>query len=288
MTERAFTAEVRGGELHGYRYGPDDDTAPAVLAIHGVTASSRAWLAVAAQLAGVRILAPDLRGRGHSRELPPPYGIRQHAEDLASLLETYDLEKPVVIGHSMGGFCAVALADRVEVAGLVLVDGGFPLAMPPGVTLDALIPQVLGPAAERLTMEFASTEAYRDYWRAHPAFARDWSPEVERYLDYDLYGEAPHLRPSTSIDAMTVDSGDQFGPGWYVDAIRGLRMPVTAMRAPRGLLDGDPLYASGVIEAFAADIPQLRVVEVADVNHYTIVMAERGASRVAAEVRSLL
>lgn len=288
MTEVVFEAEVRGGVMRGYRYGPDDDGAPTILAIHGVTASSRAWLALAAQLTGYRILAPDLRGRARSRDLPPPYGLRQHAEDLASLAETYDMERPVVVGHSMGAFVAVALAARIDVAGLVLVDGGFPLTMPPGVTLEQLIPQLLGPAAERLALEFPSPRAYRDHWREHPAFRTDWTPELETYLDYDLTGVAPHLRPSARIEAVTVDSGDQFGPGWYRDAMRGLRAPVTALRAPRGLLDAEPLYAPGVIDGFTADIPQLRIVEVPDVNHYTIVMTERGARGVAAEVRPLL
>ena len=144
------------------------------------------------------------------------------------------------------------------------------------------------PACRRRSDEFPSPRAYRDYWREHPAFRDDWTPELETYLDYDLTGVAPHLRPSTRIEAVTVDSGDQFGPDWYRDAMRGIRAPVTALRAPRGLLDAEPLYAPGVVDAFAADIPQLRVVEVPGVNHYTIVMAERGARAVAAEVRPLL
>ena len=87
---------------------------------------------------------------------------------------------------------------------------------------------------------------------------------------------------------MLVDSGDQFGPDWYLDAMRALRMPVTALRAPRGLLNADPLYPPGRMEEFRSDIPQLAVVEVTDVNHYSIVMAEPGAARVADAIRSLL
>lgn len=67
---------------------------------------------------------------------------------------------------------------------------------------------VLGPAAERLEMEFASPEAYRDYWPPHPAFAGHWNPGVEDYLDYDLQGEAPHLKPSTSYAALSEDTAE--------------------------------------------------------------------------------
>lgn len=284
VSEVFWDAEVRGGTMHGYRFGPDDDGAPTILALHGVTASSRSFLEVAAQLSGYRILAPDLRGRGRSRELPAPYGLRQHAEDLARLMEIYDIEKPVVIGHSMGGFVAVALADVAEVGAVVLVDGGFPLQLPTGASPAELVPAILGPAIARLDMDFESPEAYLAFWRDHPALAADWSPAIEDYLRYDLHGTPPALRASTRKESVMVDTEDEFGTGWYLDAMRRLRAPVTALRAPRGLMNADPLYAPGRVEEFRADIPQLEVVEVDDVNHYTITMSERGARAVAGNV----
>jgi hypothetical protein len=62
-------------------------------------------------------------------------------------------------------------------------------------------------------------------------------------------------------------------------------MPVTVLRAPRGLTDAEPLYEPGVLEGCRTVVPQLEVVEVADVNHYTILFADRGASAVADAVR---
>lgn len=288
MTGIAFDADVRGGTMHGFRYGPDDDGAPTILAIHGVTASSRAFLALAAELSGYRILAPDLRGRGRSRDLTGPYGLRQHAEDLTRLMAAYGIEKPVVIGHSMGGFVAVALADRAEVAGLVLVDGGFPLVLPDGVALPDLVQATLGQALDRLDREFESVDAYLAFWRDHPALADAWGPEIEDYLRYDLWGTPPQLRASTRRESVLVDTEDEFGAAWYRDAMRGLRVPVTALRAPRGLSDREPLYEPGRMQEFAAEIPHLEVVEVDDVNHYTIVMTGRGARAVADATRKQL
>ena len=43
---------------------------------------------------------------------------------------------------------------------------------------------ILGPAAKRLAMTFTDHDAYRRFWREHPAFANAWSPAVERYVDY--------------------------------------------------------------------------------------------------------
>lgn len=53
---------------------------------------------------------------------------------------------------------------------------------------DAVMEAVLGPALARLSMTFDSVEAYRDFWRAHPAFAAPdaWTDDVLAYFDYDL------------------------------------------------------------------------------------------------------
>ena len=288
---------VRGGELAVGVWGPDDPAAPVVLAVHGITATHRSWPLVAAALPHCRVVAPDLRGRGRSAGLPPPYGLARHAEDLEAVLDRLGVEEATVVGHSMGAFVAVSLAARVgaRARGLVLVDGGLPLAPPPGGTArpDATPEQVLGPAAQRLTMTFESHEAYRDFWRAHPAFAGRWNPTIEAYVDYDLEGEAPSLRPSTRLEAVATDAGqlsggDVLDGGSYEQALRGLDVPTTFLRAPRGLMDEpQALYPPDVAVRFRALVPHLRAIEVDDVNHYTIVMDAAGARAVAAATREI-
>ncbi len=99
----------------------------------------------------------------------------------------------VVVGHSMGAFVSVVLANLFpeRVRSLVLVDGGLPLQVPAELSDEQIVAAVLGPAAERLNATFPSREVYRSYWKQHPAFSADWSPLVEEYVDYDLTGEEP-------------------------------------------------------------------------------------------------
>ncbi|MBX3194434.1 MAG: alpha/beta fold hydrolase [Microbacteriaceae bacterium] len=264
-------------------YGPSGGTE--VLAVHGITSNGRAFATIAALLPGHRILAPDLRGRGRSGELPGPFGLRRHAEDLAGLLDDAGGSPRIVVGHSMGAFVAVVLAgarpDLVE--RLVLVDGGLPLELPPGKTPDD-IAEFLGPAAERLAMRFADEAAYLGFWRAHPALGPELPAGFAEYARYDLVGEPPGLRASASAEAMLTDGAELYGPDWYLDALASLRMPVTVLRAPRGLTDGAPLYPPGALESFRGTVPQMRVVEVPDVNHYTIVFTRAGADAVAAAI----
>ena len=85
-------------------------------------------------------------------------------------------------------------------------------------------------------MTFPDHEAYRAFWRAHPAFADDWTDAVTEYIDYDLVGTPPELHPATSIAAMTADIPDQTAASGC-GRRRELPAPTIFLRAPRGFLD---------------------------------------------------
>lgn len=270
---RTTEVPVRGGLLRTAIWGTDD--APAVLAVHGVTANHLSWSLLAEALPDVRLIAPDLRGRGRSSELPGPWGMGTHAEDLAAVIETLVGRPLLVVGHSMGAFAAVALALRRPelVDEVLLVDGGLPF----------MTRVELGPALQRLSMTFDSAQAYRDFWRDHPALRDDWSSAVVDYVDYDLVGSAPNLHSGVSPDAVQADSAELFGGGG------GLDRRLSLITAPRGLLDDSPgLYSDEVAQAWQARLPQLEVTRAPGVNHYTVVMSTRGAALVATKIHELL
>ena len=260
-----------------------------VLAVHGITASHLAWTEVAATLPDVRIVAPDLRGRGRSAELPPPYGMAQHAADCAAVLDALEVPCAVVVGHSMGAFVATtfAAAYPARVTRLVLVDGGLPLRAPEGVTREEAIRVSLGAALARLTMTFPTRAAYQAFWRAHPSFQADWSPAIEAYADYDLVAVRDGFRPPTPIAAVGEDSADLYEPT-ATAALAHLPAGTVLLTAPRGLQNAAPLYAPAALAAWGAQLPALAIAEVPGVNHYTIVMTPAGAAVLADHVRRAL
>jgi pimeloyl-ACP methyl ester carboxylesterase len=271
--------------LHVHEWGAGTP----VVAIHGITASHLAWATVARHLPDRRVIAPDLRGRGASSTLPGPFGMRRHADDIAAVLDGLGIDRVPLVGHSMGAFVALVTANRHpdRVSSLLLVDGGLPLELPPGYSLDT-VAELLGPAAARLTMEFPNREAYREFWRRHPAFADDWSDDLEAYVDYDLHGSEPRLRSRTSGEAMRGDQLELYGSEAVTAALDSLAHPTTLLWAPRGLQDETPgLYPPAAIQRWRAALPAVAFEEVPDTNHYTIVMAEPGASVVAGHVRQL-
>jgi len=270
---------VAGGSL---RVAAWPGTGVPVLAIHGITSSSRTWPFLAAAVDNP-VFAPDLRGRGRSNHLPGPAGIAQHAEDCAAVVQATGGVPLVVVGHSMGGFVATVLAaSRPDlVRGLVLVDGGLPFpAADEAATLAGL-----QPIKQRLRSTF-TREGYRDWFRLHPAFARDWTPEVEEYADYDL--PDPPGRPAADADLVEADQLDVMGGSAFLAALGKPLPPRVFLHASRGFADDPPgLYPQPTVDEHAARWPDLDVRFVPDVNHYTIVLSRRGAEAVARAVQDL-
>ncbi|WP_235511470.1 alpha/beta hydrolase [Agromyces sp. Root81] len=287
MTRTSFAVPVEGGMFSGGQWRADATGLP-VLAVHGITATHRSWDVVADGFDGRRVIAPDLRGRGRSNALPGPYGIERHADDIAAMLDALGVDRAFVVGHSMGAFVSVRFAERHpdRVAGVALVDGGLPVPNPAGVPADQLPAVMLGPALERLSMTFRSRADYVDFWRRHPALGPYWNDAIVGYVEYDLEGEEPNLRSSAVAEAVAENVVQLDGANGYVEALTALPGPVDFFRAARGLQDQAPLYPESMLADWAERMPQLAVHEVADVNHYTIVMTEPGAGSVIPVIRA--
>lgn len=280
-----FSVPVDGGELSVGRW-PGPEGAPVVLGAHGITANRLSFQPLATALAGeATVVVPDLRGRGRSAGVGPPFGIRRHADDLAAILDHIGAESAVTVGHSMGGWVTASLAVRhpERVRGSVFVDGGLGIQVPEGVDVDQVLAAVLGPAMARLSMTFESPDAYLDLWRAHPAVGGDkWSELIEHYALYDLVeGDDGKWRSCVEIDALRADGSEQLLEDDVANALGRVEGPTVLLVAPRGLLDADPLYPKAWL-----DTSPVPVVEVPDVNHYTIMLT--GVAAVADEVRRML
>lgn len=290
-TVRTVAVPVAGGDLHVGVWDADDAAAPTILAVHGVTSSHLAWELLAQALPGVRIVAPDLRGRGRSNDLAGPAGMAAHAADLAAVHETLALGPTLVLAHSMGAFVALAFAARYPelVSRLVLVDGGLPLDAPAGLDPDELVTAILGPTAARLNLRFDTVADYLDFWRPHPAFVGAWSPELEHYLAYDLVPDGARLRPATSYATTREDTVDMNTTTVVADSLDRLSRPAVLVTVPRGLQNEEPgLYAQAYLNRVLADRPAIAHERWPDLNHYTVVMSGAGARRLAGLVTDQL
>lgn len=106
----------RQHHVHGglaYRVAGDQTGEPVVL-IHAFASQSTSWNVVAAALAGrgFRVIAPDLRGHGRSA-WTDTYALEDFEHDLIILLDTLELDRVSLVGHSLGGHLALRLAARM-------------------------------------------------------------------------------------------------------------------------------------------------------------------------------
>ncbi|MGI8494681.1 MAG: alpha/beta fold hydrolase [Pyrinomonadaceae bacterium] len=86
---------------------------PSLVFLHYFGGSSRARTEVIEELAkDYHCVAPDLHGFGASDALHKNCAVKDYADDVADLISILTLENYVLIGHSMGGKIALALAAR--------------------------------------------------------------------------------------------------------------------------------------------------------------------------------
>lgn len=104
------TVETNGIETYYEDYG---DGQPIIM-LHGATADHQVWAEQLQPLTeDYRLLLYDLRGHGktggstHDR-----YTVDMYVDDLAAFIHALDLNRPVVLGHSMGGMVGYAFADE--------------------------------------------------------------------------------------------------------------------------------------------------------------------------------
>ncbi len=231
-----------GAQIHYYRTG--GPRPPLVLA-HGFSDNGLCWTPVATALAGAYdIVMLDFRGHGLSARLAD-LEAPDLTLDLAAIIEGLDLDRPIVLGHSMGAANAAQLAAaRPELVGsLALEDPPWwdkPPHMPPGQS----------PLAASLRRLQANPPV--DPIPAARALNPGWpDDELE-----------PWVTSKLQFDMRWLDVRPDYAP-WQALAPR--------LRCPGLLLTGDPalgaLVPPQVAQAVQAVWPQVEVVHFAGAGH---------------------
>jgi len=246
-----------------------------ILCVHGITANCRCWDVLATALTPeYRVLAMDLRGRGCSDKPDTGYSLNHHIRDINCLLNDLDIERAVIMGHSLGAFIGLALAaeypERID--RLILVDGGGDLSKE---QMDKVFIGIK-PALDRLEMVFDSEEAYLKKMSAAP-YIQPWSTAIETYYRYEIErtegGVRTNIR-SANIQEEAANIRKVACATFYPK----IKCKVLILRAPNGLLSQDDiLLPEKVINKMLREIPASKRFDVEGLNHYGIVFQPHSA-----------
>jgi len=200
--------------------------APPALLLHGIGNYGRVWDLVADSVAGrLRLVAPDARGHGMSVTPAEGFAPEEFVADALSVMDALGLDRPVVVGHSMGGAHALVLAalHPEKVRALVLVDVG------PEIGREG------GERARRLSL--GRPDRFADE-RAALAYLRETSPGYSdavyaNRIAHAFARDADGLVWRSSKDALTriLSGPDRRDEAWR--ALGLLAMPVLVVRGTR-------------------------------------------------------
>jgi pimeloyl-ACP methyl ester carboxylesterase len=208
-------AEVNGINLYYETHGSGH---PLIL-LHGGLGSSEMFGPVLPLLAERhQVVAVDLQGHGRTADIDRPIDVRLMADDIAALSDHLGLDRPDLVGYSLGGGVALHTAAKYpnKVRRLVVVSAN--------VRRDAIPPEMLAQQGQvnAAAAEFMKdTPMYQLYQRVAPR-PEDFPRLLDKIgasmaKDFDASEEVRGLRMPTLIVAADADMAP---PSHYVEVFK--------------------------------------------------------------------
>ena len=258
---------VVAGDLtfHYLQWG---ERGPPIIFVHGITANAFCFQAYADELArDHRVFAYDQRGRGDSDKPESGYSMPNHAADLGALIDAWELNRPVIAGHSSGAFIALYFAVHYpeKLSKLVLIDAGASAAWK---TIDEQ-PAWLTVSINRLGTPVASFEEYKQRLKAAPFLGPYWNPYIDLYFEHDVYHRSDGSVVSKAYrEGIIKDGKYNFHVFKPEELWKDVTVPTLLMRTGQGLFtDNDQLLSEEAAMAIQRGIKNCSFVNFPSLSH---------------------
>lgn len=238
---KAVECRFAGGRLAALSWG--DKRSPTWLALHGWLDNAASFSRLAPLLVknlGIRIVALDFAGHGHSAALPGEYdyALWDYCHDVLDVMAELELEQTTLLAHSMGAgvACLLAAALPEKVATLRLIDGLGALTTDAESAPDQLRRSLLAQRRPRRRLphyvDRASAVAARVAGGATPVDAETITPVVQRNLR-----SAPEGGVTLGSDPRLMrPSPVRLTPDQLLAMLGAIRCPTLLIEGERGIL----------------------------------------------------
>jgi pimeloyl-ACP methyl ester carboxylesterase len=177
-------------------------TGETIVLLHGKNFFGSYWKGTISALAGrgYRVIVPDQIGFGKSGKPDINYSFELLAENTKKLLESLNIDKAIIVGHSMGGMLAARFA-------LLYPEMVSKLILENPIGLEDYSEKVPAASLEEIYQgELAQTEEkIRKY---HQTYYVEWKPEFDEYVQAAARGlqsdEAPRLARVSALTAQMI------------------------------------------------------------------------------------
>src|SRR5690242_2671015 len=208
-------AKINGLDLYYETHG----TGRPMILLHGGLGSGEMFGPIMPQLAEHhQVITPDLQGHGRTADIDRPIDVRLMADDIAALIDHLGLDKPDVVGYSLGGGVALQTAVNYpnKIRRLVAASANIRRNAIPAEML-AQQGQVSAAAFEFMK----NTPMYQDYARVAPR-PQDFPRLLDKMgesmaKDFDLTEEVRGLQVPTLIVAADADLAP---PSHYIEIFK--------------------------------------------------------------------
>jgi pimeloyl-ACP methyl ester carboxylesterase len=261
--------------LHYLEWNPN--AARTVVLLHGSTANAWWWESVArAMPPGFRLLALDQRGHGDSEWVQPPaYRPKDYAEDIARFVEHIAplADKPVIVGHSLGGLSVLAFGQRnpERARGVVAID--IPVTSSRG--RDRYLRRLKG-----LPLVFyPDLETAKARFRLVPNEG-GISPEIVQAIAERSLARTEDGRWTLKFDRASFFGGDGIDA---LETIKNIAIPTLLVRA-----EHSRIMTAEAAEQGRASNPQSRLVTIPGAHHHVLLEKPDAVARVIEEFAASL
>lgn len=257
--------EVRGGTL---AYAEYEGTKGTIIGIHGLTGNLKQLHYFAELLKGdYRVILIDVRGRGNSSEALENTGIKTHSEDVMALIDQLQIENPILMGYSMGGFIAGSVASRRDdIKGVILLDGA--------ASMTDHQRQIVQPSLGRISKHYESPEEYlKEIKQIYTNLGVEWGEHMESVGQYEIHQVDGHWE-NKSDEAKIRQDFDSFYDFHPREVFSKVDCPILLVHCTGEIGKMPALFlreSYAETLKFSKDIHKVT----SDSNHYTLVFENR-------------